>query len=216
MGGLHLIPMETYREWFESEIPENLRSSVTAEWGQPWSEDLPQDKSVMIYENETGKYIVIPTVRFGDVWLMPQPARGTGQNNDTLYHSNVVPPTHQYIAFYLWLNHEWQPDAVIHLGTHGTHEWLPGGPTYGMNRTSDWSPLLLQDLPNIYPYIVANVGEGITAEYRGGNALIIDHLTPPTLERSGLYGGLLNLSINVQQYYEPALLLRPGQDTSRQ
>lgn len=200
--GLHLIPMETYRGWFESEIPENLQASVTAEWGEPWSEDLPRDKSVMIYENETGKYIVIPAVRFGDVWLMPQPARGTGQNNDTLYHSNVVPPTHQYIAFYLWLNHEWQPDAIIHLGTHGTHEWLPG-PTYGMNRTSDWSPLLLQDLPNIYPYIVANVGEGITAEYRG-NALIIDHLTP-TLERSGLYGGLLNLSINVQQYYDPSI-----------
>ncbi|HII79364.1 MAG TPA: cobaltochelatase subunit CobN, partial [Methanosarcina sp.] len=138
--GVHLIPMETYRGWFESEIPENLRANVTAEWGEPWSEDLPQDKSVMIYENETGKYIVIPTVRFGDVWLMPQPARGTGQNNDTLYHSNVVPPTHQYIAFYLWLNHEWQPDAVIHMGTHGTHEWLPGS-TYGMNRTSEWSPL---------------------------------------------------------------------------
>jgi len=200
--GLQLIPMETYKEWFESEIPENLRANVTAEWGEPWSEDLPQDKSVMIYENETGKYIVIPTVRFGNVWLMPQPARGTGQNNDTLYHSNVVPPTHQYIAFYLWLNHDWQPDALIHMGTHGTHEWLPGS-TYGMNRTSDWSPLLLQDIPNIYPYIVANVGEGITAEYRG-NALIIDHLTP-TLERSGLYGGLLNLSIDVQQYYDPGI-----------
>lgn len=200
--GLHLIPVETYKEWFESEIPEDLRANVTAEWGEPWTEDLPQDKSVMIYENETGKYIVIPAVRFGNVWLMPQPARGTGQNNDTLYHSNVVPPTHQYIAFYLWLNHDWQPDALIHMGTHGTHEWLPGS-TYGMNRTSDWSPLLLQDIPNIYPYIVANVGEGITAEYRG-NALIIDHLTP-TLERSGLYGGLLNLSINVQQYYDPSI-----------
>ncbi|MDD3874949.1 MAG: cobaltochelatase subunit CobN, partial [Methanosarcina sp.] len=167
--GLHLIPMETYRGWFESEIPENLRANVTAEWGEPWSEDLPQDKSVMIYENESGEYIVIPAVRFENVWLMPQPARGTGQNNDTLYHSSVVPPTHQYIAFYLWLNHDWQPDAVIHMGTHGTHEWLPGS-TYGMNRTSEWSPLLLQDIPNIYPYIVANVGEGITAEYRG-NAL---------------------------------------------
>jgi len=200
--GLQLIPMDTYKEWFESEIPENLRANVTAEWGEPWSEDLPQNKSVMIYENETGKYIVIPTVRFGNVWLMPQPARGTGQNNDTLYHSNVVPPTHQYIAFYLWLNHEFQPDALINMGTHGTHEWLPGS-TYGMNRTSDWSPLLLQDIPNIYPYIVANVGEGITAEYRG-NALIIDHLTP-TLERGGLYGDLLNLSTDVEGYYDPGI-----------
>ena len=200
--GLQLIPMDTYKEWFESEIPEDLRANVTAEWGEPWSEDLPQNKSVMIYENETGKYIVIPTVRFGNVCLMPQPARGTGQNNDTLYHSNVVPPTHQYIAFYLWLNHEFKPDALIHMGTHGTHEWLPGS-TYGMNRTSDWSPLLLQDIPNIYPYIVANIGEGITAEYRG-NALIIDHLTP-TLERSGLYGDLLNISVDVEEYYDPGI-----------
>lgn len=200
--GLQLIPMDTYKEWFESEIPENLRANVTAEWGEPWSEDLPQNKSVMIYKNETGKYIVIPTVRFGNVWLMPQPARGTGQNNDTLYHSNVVPPTHQYIAFYLWLNHEFKPDALIHMGTHGTHEWLPGS-TYGMNRTSDWSPLLLQDIPNIYPYIVANIGEGITAEYRG-NALIIDHLIP-TLERSGLYGDLLNISVDVEEYYDPGI-----------
>lgn len=200
--GLQLIPMETYKEWFESEIPENLKANVTAEWGEPWSEDLPQNKSVMIYENETGKYIVIPTVRFGNVWLMPQPARGTGQNNDTLYHSSVVPPTHQYIAFYLWLNHEFQPDALINMGTHGTQEWLPGS-TYGMNRTSDWSPLLLQDIPNIYPYIVANIGEGITAEYRG-NALIIDHLTP-TLERSGLYGDLQNLSTDVEEYYDPGI-----------
>ena len=200
--GLHLIPMETYKEWFESEIPEDLRSQVITEWGEPWAEDLPQNKSLMIYENETGQYIVIPSVRFGDVWLMPQPARGFMQNDDTLYHSSLVPPPHQYIAFYLWLNHEWQPDAVIHMGTHGTHEWLPGS-TYGMNRTSDWAPLLLQDLPNIYPYIVANVGEGLTAEYRG-NALIIDHLTP-TLERSGLYGELLNLSISVEQYYDPGL-----------
>jgi len=200
--GLHLIPVETYKEWFESEIPEDLRSQVIQEWGEPWAEDLPQNKSLMIYENETGKYIVMPAVRFGDVWLMPQPARGFLQNDDTLYHSSLVPPPHQYIAFYLWLNHEWQPDALIHMGTHGTHEWLPGS-TYGMNRTSDWSPLLLQDIPNIYPYIVANVGEGLTAEYRG-NALIIDHLTP-TLERSGLYGDLLNLSLSVEQYYDPAI-----------
>jgi cobaltochelatase CobN len=200
--GLHLIPMETYREWFESDIPEDLRSQVINEWGTPWAEDLPQNKSLMIYENETGKYIVIPAVRFRNVWLMPQPARGFLQNDDTLYHSSLVPPPHQYIAFYLWLNHEWHPDAVIHMGTHGTHEWLPGS-TYGMNRTSDWAPLLLQDLPNIYPYIVANVGEGLTTEYRG-NALIIDHLTP-TLERSGLYGDLLNLSIDVEQYHDPGI-----------
>ncbi|UGV40790.1 cobaltochelatase subunit CobN [Methanococcoides orientis] len=200
--GVQLIPVETYHQWFEQEIPENLRTQVINEWGEPWSEDFTEDKMFMIWENESGRYIVIPTVQCGNVWLMPQPARGMTQNDNVLYHSSLVPPPHQYIAFYLWLNDDWDADAVIHLGTHGTHEWLPGL-AYGMNRTADWAPLLLQDMPNIYPYIVANVGEGLTAEYRG-NALIIDHLTP-TLERGGLHAEMADLSSNIQTYYDPGM-----------
>ncbi|MDK2947924.1 MAG: hypothetical protein PWQ63_1084 [Methanolobus sp.] len=200
--GIQLIPMDEYKEWFETELPQNLRDDVINEWGEPWADDFPEDKKLMMWENETGKYIVIPAVQCGNVWLMPQPARGSTQNDNVLYHSSVVPPTHQYIAFYLWLNKDWDPDAIIHLGTHGTHEWLPGL-AYGMNRTADWAPLLLQDLPNIYPYIVANVGEGLTAEYRG-NALIIDHLTP-TLERGGLHGDMADIAANIQVYYDPAI-----------
>lgn len=200
--GLQLIPMDDYRQWFESEIPQNLQDDVIDEWGEPWSDDFPDDKKLMIWENETGKYIVLPAVQYGNVWLMPQPARGFLQNDNVMYHSSIVPPPHQYVAFYLWLNNDWNPDAIIHMGTHGTHEWLPGL-TYGMNRTADWAPLLLQDLPNIYPYIVANVGEGLTAEYRG-NALIIDHLTP-TLERGGLHAEMGTLATNIQEYYDPAI-----------
>jgi cobaltochelatase CobN len=207
--GLQLIPMDTYRQWFEEDIPEDLRDDVIEQWGAPWDKDLPQNQSLMIWEDDNGeKFIVIPTVQFGNVWIMPQPARGFMQNDDTLYHSSIVPPPHQYIAFYLWLNKDWDADAIIHLGTHGTHEWLPGQ-AYGMNRSAEWAPLLLQDLPNIYPYIVANVGEGLTAEYRG-NALIIDHLTP-TLERSGTYGQLENMSRFIQEYYGPEMSLQTKQ-----
>jgi cobaltochelatase CobN len=207
--GLQLIPMETYRQWFEEEISEELQNSVIEQWGEPWAEELPQNKSLMMWENEAGEqFIVIPTVQFGNVWIMPQPARGFFQNDDTLYHSSIVPPPHQYIAFYLWLNNDWDADAIIHLGTHGTHEWLPGQ-AYGMNRTAEWAPLLLKDLPNIYPYIMANVGEGLTAEYRG-NALIIDHMTP-TLERSGTYGELMNMSRFIQEYYGPEMSLQTKQ-----
>ncbi|WP_255335941.1 cobaltochelatase subunit CobN [Methanosarcina sp. KYL-1] len=203
-GDMVFLPVETYRQWFESELPQELRDSVLEEWGTPWEGDLDPEKSPMIWENETGRYVVIPTVRYGNIWLMPQPSRGFMQNENAMYHSSILPPTHQYIAFYLWLNknNEWQPDALVHVGTHGTHEWLPGS-AYGMNRTGDWAPLLLQDLPNIYPYIVANVGEGLTAEYRG-NALIIDHLTP-TLERGGLHGKLGKLESDIQSYYKPGI-----------
>jgi len=203
-GDMVLLPMETYREWFEAELPEELKNGVLENWGVPWEGKLDPEQSHMIWENESGRYIVLPTVRCGNVWLMPQPTRGFMQNKNAMYHSSILPPPHQYIAFYLWLNmnEEWQPDALIHLGTHGTHEWLPGS-AYGLNRTAEWAPLLLQDLPNIYPYIVANVGEGLTAEYRG-NALIIDHLTP-TLERGGLHGDMAGLAGNIQSYYDPAM-----------
>jgi len=202
--GLQLIPVETYHGWFKT-LPEDLQADVIAEWGEPWSEDLPQNKSLMYWDDASGKrYIVIPAVQYGNVWIMPQPVRGMSQGDDELYHSSLVPPPHQYIAFYYWLNKNegWKPDAIVHMGTHGTHEWLPGS-EYGMDRENDWSPLLLQDLPNIYPYIVANVGEGLTAEYRG-NALIIDHLTP-TLERSGSYGEVEKLYRMTQEFYSPGI-----------
>ena len=194
--GVELVPVETYHEWFKT-LPENLQNETIAKWGEPWNESCAVDTSPMIWENSSGRYIVLPAVRCGSVWLMPQPARGFFQDEDALYHNTSVPPTHQYIAFYMWLNKEFQPDALIHLGTHGTLEWLPGQ-SYGLN-TSEWPPLLLGDLPNIYPYIVANVGEGETAEYRG-NALIIDHLTP-TMERAGGYSDLQNITSLIQQYY---------------
>lgn len=194
--GVELVPVETYHEWFKT-LPENLQNETIQKWGEPWDESCDVDTSPMIWENSSGRYIVLPAVRCGSVWLMPQPARGFFQDEDALYHNTSVPPTHQYIAFYMWLNKDFKPDALIHLGTHGTHEWLPGQ-SYGLN-TSEWSPILLGDLPNIYPYIVANVGEGETAEYRG-NALIIDHLTP-TMERAGAYSDLQNITSLMQQYY---------------
>ncbi|PAV13791.1 cobalt chelatase [Methanosarcina spelaei] len=195
--GIELIPIETYHTWFKT-LPEELQADVIKKWGEPWNESSNLSSSPMIWENTSGKYIVLPAIRCGNVWLMPQPARGFFEDQDALYHSSEVPPTHQYIAFYMWLNNSFKPDAIIHLGTHGTHEWLPGQ-ACGLNRTSEWSPNLLGDTPNIYPYIVANVGEGLTAEYRG-NALIIDHLTP-TLERAGGYGELENITRLMQEYY---------------
>lgn len=195
--GVELVPIEKYHTWFET-LPKELQTSVIEKWGEAWNKSSDLGSSPMIWENSSGRYIVLPAVRCGNVWLMPQPARGFFQDEDALYHSSEVPPTHQYIAFYMWLNNEFRPDALIHMGTHGTHEWLPGQ-SCGMNRTSEWSPILLGDLPNIYPYIVANVGEGLTAEYRG-NALIIDHMTP-TLERAGGYAELENITRLVQAYY---------------
>ena len=184
--GATLLPVETYKVWFDGIENETIKQSIISEWGEPWnySKKLDKDQSGMIWEDENGyRFIVIPAVRFGNVWLTPQPDRALATEKAASYHSGDLPPTHQYVAYYLWLNYEFEADAIINFGTHGTHEWLPGEP-YGLSARDDLAPLLLKDLPSIYPYIVANVGEGLTAEYRG-NALIVDHMTPPMI-RSNL------------------------------
>ncbi len=171
-GNVVLLPIDTYKRWY-SELPASFRRAVDRQWGKP------EESGVMTVE---GKF-VLPVVRLGNVVLAPQPQRGVSGNAWKLYHSHEVYPHHQYIAFYLWLTHVFHADAVIHLGTHGTLEWLPGKQA-GLDE-DDPPQVLIQDLVDIYPYVVDDVGEGIQAKRRGW-AVVIDHLTPP-IEKSGLY-----------------------------
>jgi len=187
-GNATLIPAEEYLSWFET-LPANRQEETIKHWGPP-----PGD--IMVYQNESGKYIVIPKLSFGNVILLPQPTRGWLENNTVLYHSTDLPPHHQYIAFYLWLKNGFGADAIVHLGKHGTQEWLPGKEC-GISR-DDWPALLIQDLPVVYPYIVDNIAEGTQAKRRG-DAVMVTHLTPPIVA-SGLYGNLTNLAQTVFEY----------------
>ncbi len=187
-GNATLLQAEVYEQWF-SALPQDKQSEVIQMWGPPPGE-------IMVYENQSGKYLVIPKLSFGDVILLPQPSRGWLENATILYHDKSVPPHHQYIAFYLWLKHGFGADAVVHLGKHGTQEWLPGKEC-GISR-DDWPALLVQDMPVVYPYIVDNIAEGTQAKRRG-DAVMITHLTPPIVA-SGLYGNLTNLAETVYQY----------------
>jgi len=184
-----LIPTEEYKSWF-NELPANKREEVIDKWGEPPGE-------IMVYENGTGKYLVIPGVRLGNVLLAPQPTRGWLQNQSVLYHDKELPPHHQYIAFYLWLKKAYGVDAIIHFGTHGTQEWLPGKET-ALSARDCWPAILIQDIPVVYPYIMDNVGEGTQAKRRG-NAVIVDHLTPPIVA-GGLYGNLSLLHERIHRY----------------
>ena len=170
-----LIPLDTYRKWF-AELPEGFRKSVLKSWGP-----VGQSK-VMVWQVRGEKFLVLPAVRYGNILFAPQPSRGWEQDENKLYHDVLLPPHHQYIAFYLWLKHWFRADAVAHIGTHGTHEWLPGKEV-GFTR-EDPPEVLIGDLPNIYPYNVDNVAEGIQAKRRG-SAVVIDHMTPP-FDRAGL------------------------------
>lgn len=187
-GDVTLLPAETYSVWFGS-LPEERQQEVREMWGEPPGE-------IMVYQREGRQYLVIPKISFGNVLLAPQPTRGWLQDEEVLYHNTSLPPHHQYIAFYLWLRNEFGADDIIHFGRHGTHEWLPGKER-GLSAT-DWPALLIGDCPNIYPYIMDGLGEGTQAKRRG-NAVIVDHLTPPIVA-AGLYGNFSALHEKIHAY----------------
>lgn len=183
-AGAMTLPLEKYLEWYQA-LPQKLRDQVEKEWG-------PHPGNIMVYNGE----IVIPGAKIGNIFIGPQPMRGWADDPDKIAHSPSLPPPHQYIAFYLWLQKEYGADAVIHLGTHGTLEWLPGR-SVGLGE-DDWPDVLIGNMPDIYPYIVNNPGEATQAKRRG-YAVTIGHLTPPMIKPE-LYGELAELQRLITEY----------------
>ncbi len=184
------IPVRHYEQWFRQLRPA-FRQEVLAKWGPPDS------SRIMTWRDGAGEpYFLLPTVWYGNILLTPQPARGWDQDIEKAYHDVTLPPHHQYIAFYLYLQKQFKANAVIHLGTHGTHEWLSGKEA-GLND-DDAPEALIGDMVNLYPYIVDDVGEGMQAKRRG-MAVIIDHLTPP-FDTAGLNPELRELSGLINDY----------------
>jgi cobaltochelatase CobN len=184
------VPLSAYREWI-SRLPEDLRRRVVTHWGEPPGE---------LYTD--GDDIVLACLRFGNVVLMIQPPRGFGENPVAIYHDPDLPPSHHYLAAYRWLDEEFRADAVIHLGKHGTLEWLPGK---GLGLSAQCAPdAVLGDLPLIYPFIVNDPGEGTQAKRRA-HAVIVDHLVPP-MARAESYGELAKLEQLLDEYATVAAL----------
>ncbi|WP_300669927.1 cobaltochelatase subunit CobN [Desulfoluna sp.] len=166
------LPVATYTCWFE-QLPQAFQDSVIEQWGRP------ESSTIMVKDG----FFIIPVVTLGNLVMMPEPSRGWGDDPMKLYHDQSVWPHHQYIAAYLWIQNGFKADAMIHLGTHATYEWLPG-------KQAGLSPscppeVMVGDLPNVYPYIVDDVGEGIQAKRRG-RGVIIDHMTP-LFQKAGLH-----------------------------
>lgn len=179
------LPVAKYLEWYQG-IDEGYREKVEAEWGKV------EDSNIMIKDQE----IIFPCVSLGNIILVPQPPRGWGDDPVKLYHSTTLWPHHQYTAFYLWLKHEFQADAIISLGTHGSHEWLPGKQA-GLSQSCP-PEVLIHDLPNLYPYIMDNIGEGIQAKRRG-RGVILAHLIP-AMKKAGAYEEYRDLAVLINEY----------------
>lgn len=184
-GGAVRIKLADYKKWLNALAPP-LRTKILKDWGPPEKNKLMQ----------VGGDLIIPAVQFGNVVLMPQPARGWGEDNEKLYHADNLAPHHQYVAAYAWLRNSFQADAVVHIGTHGTLEWLDGK-DMGLNE-EDAPDALIADLPDIYIYNVDVVGEGLVARRRG-MAELVDHMVPP-FKKGGLLPDLAALSESINDY----------------
>ena len=185
------VSLADYRRWLDQYAPE-LCAKVLADWGEPEATTLMASDGSLI----------IPAVRYGNVVLLPQPARGWGEDAETLYHADDLAPHHQYVATYAWLRADdagggFGADAVIHLGTHGTLEWLDGK-AIGLSA-EDAPDALIADLPDLYVYNVDVVGEGLVARRRG-MATLVDHMVPP-FTRSELLPELAALSESINDYH---------------
>jgi len=160
------LPLARYTAWFDA-LPRAVRDPIVARWGSPAS-----SRYVLRVRGEP--VFVIPRLKRGALTVLPQPPREETLRNgqDPFMHRSKTPLSHHYLATYLWAR---QADAIIHFGTHGTQEWAPGklrGPDV---MDPVWLPL--GDTPVIYPYIVDNLGEALTAKRRG-RALMVSHRTP--------------------------------------
>ena len=179
---------------FFAGLPRSIQDAVTARWGAPESDPFYRAGDL-----DCGHF-AIAAFRLGNVAVCLQPARGYNIDPKSSYHDPDLVPPHAYLAFHAWLRREFRADAVVHMGKHGNLEWLPGK---SLALSQDCFPeAALGPLPNIYPFIVNDPGEGTQAKRRAA-AVIVDHLTPP-LTRAESYGPLKDLEALVDEYYEAA------------
>ena len=189
------IPAAQYREWFAG-LPAGLRASVQEAWGPPPGE-LYVDRS-----HDPDGEIVLAALLAGNIVLLVQPPRGFGENPIAIYHDPELPPSHHYLAAYRWLELGFGAHAVIHLGKHGTLEWLPGK---SLGMSAECAPdAALGSLPLIYPFLINDPGEGTQAKRRA-HAAIVGHLVPP-MTRAETYGDLARLEQLLDEHASIAAL----------
>ncbi|MEM6306630.1 MAG: cobaltochelatase subunit CobN [Pseudomonadota bacterium] len=155
-------PWGAYHAALEKLDPD-LQNSLHAAWGPPHQDSHATDDGIRF-----------AALRMGDVIVALQPERGTPAQRDDEYHDLSRVPRHAYVAFYLWL--QTQVDAIVHIGAHGTLEWLPGK-SVALSK-SCWPDALIGNLPVIYPFIVNDPGEAAQAKRRIG-AVTLGHIPPP-------------------------------------
>ena len=180
------VTTRQYAEWF-SNFPDDVAEELTRDWGEPPGQ---------VYR--TNGSLAIPGIDLGNVFVGLQPPRGFGSNPIAIYHSPDMAPTHHYIAYYRWIRDVFGADAILHLGKHGTLEWLPGK---GIGLSSSCYPeVAMDDVPLFYPFIINDPGEGAQAKRRA-HATIVDHLIP-SMTTADSYGDIARLEQLMDEHYQ--------------
>jgi cobaltochelatase CobN len=210
------MPRERYVQWFHGQSP-GFQRALKEMWGEPkdfgptiappfWRGNRQAARGSPLLSlgephSDDHDYL-FGGLQFGNVLIAIQPPRGFGVDAEAVYHAPDLAPCHHYAAFYRWLAEGWCADAILHFGTHGTLEWLPGK---SLAPSADCAAdALLGDLPLVYPFVVNNPGEGAQAKRRT-HAVIVDHLVPP-LTHADTYGPLATLAKLVEEYYRAEVL----------
>jgi cobaltochelatase CobN len=195
-GVLAKISKERYELWF-NELPEPTRNRMSEAWGKPPGEEKDGIPAAMVHEGE----ILVTGVQYGDAVVCVQPKRGcAGARCDgqvcKILHDPDVPPPHQYLATYKWLSRDFGADAIVHVGTHGNLEFLPGKAT-GLSSAC-LPDIGIDTMPHLYIYNADNPPEGTIAKRRS-KAVLVDHMQT-VMVKGELYGDLDQVAKLIDEY----------------
>mgnify|MGYP000120730620 CR=1 FL=1 len=179
------VSSEQYLKWFQ-ELPEEMQSKMVQAWGEP-------PGKLFNYRGE----LLIPGLINGNIFIGLQPPRGFSEDPSAIYHNPDLPVPYHYLFYYRWIRDVFKADAVMHIGMHGSLEWLPGK-NAGLSQNC-FPDMTISDLPNIYTYIMNNPSEGTQAKRRS-YCCIIDHLIP-VMHNADTYDETAELEVLLHDYY---------------
>ncbi|NSW91371.1 MAG: magnesium chelatase subunit H [Firmicutes bacterium] len=182
--GLIRYGVEGYKSWLQGKT---CRADMEAQWGKPSGEVMSD-----------GTAFLIPGLVLGNVFIGLQPTRGVHEHPEKAYHDKTLLPHHQYMAFYRWVREEFKADVMVHVGTHGTLEFLKGKEC-GMSGEC-FPDMLVGDVPHVYLYYTGNPAEAMIAKRRS-HAVLVGY-QPPAFTEGGLYGEIAAISALIDEYHE--------------
>ena len=179
------VDLSSYSNWF-NKLSDEVKDNMIRFFGH-----IPGE--MFNYKDS----LIIPGIINGNIFIGIQPPRGFLED-DVNIHNPDLPMPHHYYAYYEWIRNVFKADAIMHIGMHGSLEWLPGK-SVGLSKNS-YPDIGIGDLPNIYPYIINNPGEGTQAKRRS-YCCIIDHMIP-VMHNAGVYEEMAELENQIDEYYE--------------